>query len=141
MPTARPAGERRLLDDTRAKEQAPRGFGAIRTASLIPLKVSCVEHGAQPVHRGSAHQAIAMGPGHIPRLGCLLAFIACFVGNEACAQGYPAKPIRVVDAYPPGGSTDVVARMIGQKFLESQKQPWVVDNRAVVVVGSFSGVS
>ena len=70
-----------------------------------------------------------MGLGYIPRLGCLLAFIACFVGNEAWAQSYPAKPIRVVDAYPPGGSTDVVARMIGQKFLESQKQPWVVDNR------------
>lgn len=46
------------------------------------------------------------------------------------AQGYPAKPIRVINAYPPGGSTDIVARMIAPKFQESQGQPWVVDSRA-----------
>lgn len=48
---------------------------------------------------------------------------------EALAQAYPAKPIRVIDAFPAGGSTDIVARIIAPKFQESQGQPWVVDNR------------
>jgi tripartite-type tricarboxylate transporter receptor subunit TctC len=45
------------------------------------------------------------------------------------AQAYPAKPIRVIDGYPPGGTTDIVARFIAPKFLESQRQPWVIENR------------
>ena len=45
------------------------------------------------------------------------------------AQSYPSKPIRVIDAYPPGGSTDVVARIISPKFAEATGQGWVVDNR------------
>jgi tripartite-type tricarboxylate transporter receptor subunit TctC len=44
-------------------------------------------------------------------------------------QGYPAKPIRVIDAYPPGGSTDVLARLVAPKFQESTGQPWVIENR------------
>ena len=45
------------------------------------------------------------------------------------AATYPAKPIRVIDAYPPGGSTDVVARLIAVKFQESTGRSWIVDNR------------
>src|SRR5690606_24364362 len=44
-------------------------------------------------------------------------------------QGHPAKPIRVIDAYPPGGSTDVLARLVAPKFQDSTGQPWVVENR------------
>ena len=47
----------------------------------------------------------------------------------AQAQAYPARPIRVIDAYPPGGSTDVVARIIGAKFQENPGQLWIIDNR------------
>src|SRR5436305_225692 len=46
------------------------------------------------------------------------------------AQTYPARPIRVVVPYPPGGGTDVVARTIAQKLTEFLGQPAVVDNRA-----------
>jgi tripartite-type tricarboxylate transporter receptor subunit TctC len=49
---------------------------------------------------------------------------------EALAQTYPAKPIRVIDAYPPGGGTDIVARTISPKFQESLGQSWIIDNRA-----------
>ncbi len=45
------------------------------------------------------------------------------------AQGYPAKPIRFVVPYPPGGPLDTVARLLGQKVSESVKQPVVVDNK------------
>src|SRR5215210_833335 len=43
---------------------------------------------------------------------------------------YPAKPIRIVVTYPPGGPTDLVARALGQKFTEAWSQPVVIDNRA-----------
>lgn len=42
---------------------------------------------------------------------------------------YPNKPIRIVTPFPPGGSTDVLARVIGDKLQESLKQPVVVDSR------------
>lgn len=47
----------------------------------------------------------------------------------AQAQTYPAKPIRIVVPFPPGGIADLFARVIGQKFGESWGQPAVVENR------------
>jgi tripartite-type tricarboxylate transporter receptor subunit TctC len=48
----------------------------------------------------------------------------------AAAQAWPSKPIRLVVPYPPGGSTDLLARTIGQKVGEALGQQIVVDNRA-----------
>jgi tripartite-type tricarboxylate transporter receptor subunit TctC len=47
----------------------------------------------------------------------------------AQAQGYPAKPVRLVVGFPPGGGTDVVARIILPKFSEYLGQPVVIENR------------
>jgi tripartite-type tricarboxylate transporter receptor subunit TctC len=46
-----------------------------------------------------------------------------------CAQPYPAKPVRLVISYPPGGNTDLVGRALAQKMGESFGQQVVVDNR------------
>jgi tripartite-type tricarboxylate transporter receptor subunit TctC len=48
----------------------------------------------------------------------------------ALAQAWPAKPIRLVVPYPPGGSTDLLARSMGQKLGEALGQQIIVDNRA-----------
>ena len=57
--------------------------------------------------------------------GC--AFV--IVSGALPAQGYPAKPIRVVVPYAPGGATDLTARLVGQKMQEAMKQNVLVDNR------------
>jgi tripartite-type tricarboxylate transporter receptor subunit TctC len=53
----------------------------------------------------------------------------------ASAQQYPVKPVRVVIPWPPGGSNDVVGRIITQKLSETMGQQFIVDNR-----GGASGV-
>lgn len=50
--------------------------------------------------------------------------------SNVLAQSYPAKPIRFVVPYPPGGASDVTARIIGQKLSEAWGQPVIVDSRA-----------
>jgi tripartite-type tricarboxylate transporter receptor subunit TctC len=47
----------------------------------------------------------------------------------ALAQSYPSRPIKIVVPSPPGGSTDQLARLVGQKLSEAWGQPVVVDNK------------
>jgi tripartite-type tricarboxylate transporter receptor subunit TctC len=47
----------------------------------------------------------------------------------AFAQAYPTKPVRVIVVFPPGGSNDVVARIVFQKMSELMGQQFVIDNR------------
>ena len=55
--------------------------------------------------------------------------IACCVTAVAAAQDYPNKPIRLVAPFSPGGATDVLARIVGQKLTERWGQPIVIENR------------
>src|SRR5688572_129394 len=56
---------------------------------------------------------------------CLLA-----AGAPACAQSaYPNKPIRLIVAFPPGGSTDIIGRLVGQQLSQRLGQQVIIDNR------------
>ena len=48
----------------------------------------------------------------------------------AAESGYPGKPVRMIAPYPPGGTSDIIARIVGQKLNEAWGQQIVVDNRA-----------
>lgn len=59
----------------------------------------------------------------------LILLFAALAPGFAAAQDYPAKPIRIVIPYPPGGASDVTARLLGQKMAENWGQQVVADNR------------
>jgi len=52
-----------------------------------------------------------------------------FHGTPAGAQSYPAKPIRIVVPFPPGGTSDILSRTLGPKLTEKWGQPVVVESR------------
>jgi tripartite-type tricarboxylate transporter receptor subunit TctC len=60
--------------------------------------------------------------------GVLLALAAFFTGIAA-AQEFPQKSIRFIVPFPPGGATDGLARILGEKMTEAWKQQVVIDNR------------
>src|SRR5574341_1350890 len=55
--------------------------------------------------------------------------IAMVLASDALAQAYPTRTVRVIDGFAPGGSTDIVGRLIAQKLSDSFGQPVVVENR------------
>src|SRR4051812_29513523 len=56
-----------------------------------------------------------------------LAMIGGF--QYACAQTWPAKPVRIIVPWPAGGTTDILARIVGQQLNANLGQPFVIDNR------------
>ncbi|MFN3347605.1 Bug family tripartite tricarboxylate transporter substrate binding protein [Pseudorhodoplanes sp.] len=59
----------------------------------------------------------------------IVAGLALLGGQEATAQQFPSQPVRIVVPFPPGGGTDILVRLIQDKYSAKLGQPIVVDNR------------
>jgi tripartite-type tricarboxylate transporter receptor subunit TctC len=62
-------------------------------------------------------------------LGAISSTALTALGGRAFAQSYPTRPVRWVVPYPPGGATDIVARIVGAYLTESLGQQVVIENR------------
>jgi len=60
----------------------------------------------------------------------LTAAAAILAAAPAAAQNYPTKPVKFVTPYPPGGTTDILARLVGTKLQSSLGQPFLVESKA-----------
>ena len=60
-----------------------------------------------------------------------LAFLAALLllNAAAHAQGYPSKPVRLIVPFAPGGTTDVLARLVAQKLTDSLGQQFIIENK------------
>lgn len=72
------------------------------------------------------------------RIALPIVLAALLVPSLVLAQAYPSKPVRVVIVFPPGGSNDVVGRLVFQKVSELSGQQFIIDNRggAAGTIGS-----
>jgi tripartite-type tricarboxylate transporter receptor subunit TctC len=65
----------------------------------------------------------------MPRPAALLLVALLAAALPAVAQEWPAKPVRIVVAYPPGGGIDILGRQLAEKLTAAWKQPVIVENR------------
>ncbi len=72
------------------------------------------------------------------KCAAIFVFVALVFATAAPAQDYPSRPITIVVPQPPGGGTDIIARVVGQQLSEQMGVPVVIQNRpgAGFVVGT-----
>src|SRR2546421_581581 len=106
---------RRVLRAVRARRGSACGRRAARGLGSAAAEGARGGHRAHRVRENAAMRTLAL--------------LAILVSSLATAQDYPAKPVRMVVGFPPGGGTDVVARILAPRMSELLGQPVVIDNR------------
>ena len=67
---------------------------------------------------------------HLNRAFCgVLAIVAVLCAGSVPAQTYPSKPVRLIVTYPPGGSSDLMGRVLGQKLAELWGQQVIIESK------------
>lgn len=70
-----------------------------------------------------------MMPGIVRRVGLSFALALAVVSGAAAQDAYPSRPIHLIVTFPPGGSTDVMARVLQSRLVELLGQPLVIENK------------
>ena len=65
-----------------------------------------------------------------PAIAATIGLVLAAVAMPARADDYPSRPITLIVPFPPGGSSDIVMRLVASKVAESIKQPIVIENRS-----------
>jgi tripartite-type tricarboxylate transporter receptor subunit TctC len=65
----------------------------------------------------------------VKKIAVAATFVLLFLSSIAAAQGWPAKPIKIIAGFPPGGSVDQVSRILAAQLTQSLGQQVVVENR------------
>jgi len=94
----------------------------VRPGTALASAVATVASGASVVAAAALKSALATV--------AVAAAALVQASPAAAAEPYPAKPIKFVNVYPPGGSSDVIARLVAQKMSEELAQPVIVENKA-----------
>ena len=94
---------------------------SIRSTAATPRR--------RPAPRGNERRLVTQHPRR--RILSLAAGAAALpaVSRMAWAQAYPTRPVRIIVGFPPGGGTDITARLIGQWLSERLGQPFIIENR------------
>src|SRR5688572_537139 len=127
LPGLRERSDRaRLVRDPQLPPHRRRRLHALRHAARRPLPEihQALRRQAHPGPPFSTRERIIALMARLPFF-----LVVLLLSFEALAQTYPARPVRMIVGFPPGGGTDILARIVAQKLSEAWGQQVVVENR------------